>query len=105
MQVNLSKSELELIDTALTAWEKEAQQSAMTGSLLGVMLSGLAAKSEDDAERRAETASERARITLEKADAEMRRRRNIAILLRAKLIQAASVASEHEIDRPCEAEG
>ena len=38
MQIELNKSEIELIDKALETWEKDARSTAMMTSVFGAML-------------------------------------------------------------------
>jgi hypothetical protein len=38
MQIELTKQEIELLDTALDLWEKEPHTSGMASSMLGAML-------------------------------------------------------------------
>jgi len=89
MQIELNKNEIELIDTAPETWEKEAHQAAIMSSMLSVMTR----KTEDPKEKFvAEVKSEMAG-----AAKEAQQRRIKSILLRAKLFQALSRESEHDL--------
>lgn len=87
MNVDLSKAEVELLEQALVAWESEAMSSGMTGALLSAMLPG---SSKED--RRAEMERE-----LNAAKADGQKRRVKGVMLRAKLMQALSRESEHDV--------
>ena len=90
MQIELNKNEIELIDVALDIWEKAAQREAMMSSMFGVMM---LRRNEDSKEKiTAELKEEMA-----EANKESQRRRIKSILLRAKLFQALSRESEHDI--------
>lgn len=88
MQIVLSKHEVELLDKALQSWEGEATASALTGSIIGTMLSG--------AENREET-NKRVKKELEDAEKESQSRRVKSLLLRAKLYQSLMKESEHNL--------
>jgi hypothetical protein len=89
MILEISKTDAELLDAALTCYEKEAVYSAMTGSMLGLMLS-----SEDsrDEMKAAMTKS------MHEAELEGKQRRRRCTLLRARLIRAEARASEHALE-------
>ncbi len=89
MQIELNKNEIELIDTALDIWEKEAQRDAMLSSMLGVMTRRV--------EEPKEKIVEDMKSEMAEANKESQRRRIKSIMLRAKLFQALSRESEHDL--------
>lgn len=86
MQIELNKSEIELIDKALEIWEKESHSGAMLSAIFGTMLC-------PKAER--EIIDEKIKKDFKKAEEEGQARRVKSIMLRAKLYQALSRDSEH----------
>jgi hypothetical protein len=86
MQVDLNKKELEILDSALQAWEKEASGNAMIGSMFAAIL----VKDED----RMKEVTDRQMAKAAEKDA---LRKTQSLLLRAKLAQAAAPESEHEV--------
>lgn len=90
MNINLNKAELQLIDKALDAYEKEATSNSLMSSLLGAMLTPKDSLSLDKF-------LEQERQLQDKATQENRRRKHATIMLKAKLYQAEAVASEHEV--------
>ncbi len=89
MRVNLSNTEIELIEKALDTYEREASSEALMGSMLGMMLTPKDQRDEEKLRFKAE---------MEKAEEEMRHRRRVSTLLRAKLYQASALESEHVIE-------
>ncbi len=91
MKIGLSKFEVELLDQALEAWEKEPQSDAALGSIFAALISGPA-----NAERtKALMLEERQRGKQEQTS-----RRLKATLLRAKLLQSLALDSEHNFENP-----
>jgi patatin-like phospholipase/acyl hydrolase len=88
MQIELSQSEMTILEQALDCWEKDASTGAMMGGLFSLMLSP---KDERDNAKNAFKSEQ------EKALSEGQRRKRVSTLLRAKIYQAAALASEHEI--------
>jgi hypothetical protein len=86
MQIDLNKSEIELLDKALETWEKDAHSGALMGSVFGAMLTPKGSESE---------AQEEMRKSMKRADEETHSRRIKSVLLRAKLYQALARESEH----------
>lgn len=91
MQLELNKSEIELIDKALETWEKDAHSGAMMGAMLGAML---CPKDQREGE------SAKVKQELRAAEQEGQVRRVKSVLLRAKLYQALSRESEHTVETP-----
>lgn len=94
MNVNLNKSEIDVIEKALEQWENEPNSSGFSSLLMDVMFT-----SKEDRNKMGEDAMiEKVNKRHEAAANEVRRRKTVVILLRAKLIQAAANASEHEVE-------
>lgn len=89
MQIDLNKSEIELLDKALETWEKEPRQGAAMESVFMAILCPKEEREIEGARREAE---------LHKAQEESSHRRIKSILLRAKLYQALSRESEHDLE-------
>jgi hypothetical protein len=92
MKVELSQFEVELLDSALTAWEAEPSGDAMMTGFVGAMLGGLAGP--ESVERLKKDRDE----IKSRAVKESQKRRLKAALLRAKLLQALAVDSEHSVE-------
>jgi hypothetical protein len=88
MIIDLSKTELELISESIELWEKEPHSNGFSSMLMECMLTP---KEDRDGFK------EKIKEGTDKATAESNRRKRVAILLRAKLIQAEAKASEHEV--------
>lgn len=88
MNIELNKSEVELLDAALQVWEKETQSTALMGSMFSIML---CPKEFRDKEQ------EHNKIAMDKAELEAKKRQHKSLLLRAKLFQALSKYSEHDV--------
>ena len=84
MNIELSQTEIELLQDALECWEKDASSGAMIGSLLGIMLSP--PDKRDEEKRRND-------MELEKARKENMRRKNMSALQTAavSLISCRSI--------------
>lgn len=89
MQIDLNKSEIELLDRALESWERDPMGGALMSSVFASMLC-------PKDEREANAA--RREVELCKAQEESTQRRIKSILLRAKLYQALSRESEHDLE-------
>jgi hypothetical protein len=94
MNVDLSNSEIELIEKALKAWVEQPSADGTVNSMFGTILGSISGKQGRE-EMLAEVKVEQA-----KAGEEVRRRERASVLLRAKLMQAQARASEHEIETP-----
>jgi hypothetical protein len=88
MIIDLSKTELELISESIDLWEKEPHSAGLSSMLMGAMF---CPKEERD------SLKDTVKKDMDKATLEANRRKRVAILLRAKLIQAEAKASEHEV--------
>jgi hypothetical protein len=91
MIIELTPSDVRLIEAALDAYEKQPSADGFSTSMLGMMLTP---KDERDGWK------SDMQNTMRRAEADVKARRNAGILLRAKLIQASAVASEHEEVQP-----
>jgi len=87
MQIELSKAEVELLDTALEAWEKEAHTEGLIEAIVRGMM-----QPRTEAEARKET-----KAAFEVARSQGKTRRMKALMLRAKLFQALARESEHDV--------
>lgn len=96
MRIELSKHEVEMMDSALTAWEKEPGQDAAMGGIMGAIIGSMAAR-EGHHEARSEFRDEQVKQKAT-SDKETQRRRLAGALLRAKLLQALNIDSEHSFD-------
>lgn len=88
MTVELSKSEIELIDKALETWERDDMSTAMMSSMLGSMIGPRVSETESKA---------RIRQEIEEAQDKCQQKRIKAALLRAKLFQSLARDSEHTL--------
>lgn len=88
MNVELSKNEIELLDTALQSWEKEPGLSAMFYSMLKLALAP------KEQEQEAQKSSEN---SIRDAEKETQSRRIKAVMIRAKLFQVLARESEHDL--------
>ncbi len=79
MENNLSSKEIDILVDALEAWERKD----MTGKLMGGLLKAMIAK--DDPVMKAKMEEEE-RIENEKEEKEARQRKEVALMLKAKLI-------------------
>ena len=86
MTIELSQKELTLLDEAIQVWESAPGRDTMGLSLLSCML----IKDKDEAKR------ENDKLFAD-SESKMKTRKSQALLLRAKLMQASALASEHEI--------
>jgi len=79
MQIEISKSEIELLDKALEVWEKDASSQALMGLMLHAMVGPKASEDElnDKTEKR-----------MKLIENETQSRRVKSVFLRAKLFQA-----------------
>lgn len=96
MKIELSVKEVEMIDTALKAWERAPHSEGMTCTLLTTMLTP-----KEDREK----VTDHVKEEMAKAGAEARRREAASLLLRAKLAQACAAQSEHDIEASVQKEG
>ena len=85
METAFTSEEITILLKALDAWEHEATSGAMMGSMLGMAI----LKDKDESKKYMDE-------TMQKADKETERRKEDAILLRAKLvtIKRALVATQ-----------
>lgn len=89
MTIELNKPEIELIDQALEVWEKEEQQTTMMTSLFSAILCP-----PEQREKEKATSAE----AMKKAKDATTERRMKATLIRARLFQALTRQSEHDVD-------
>lgn len=87
MQVELNRKEIQILDEALVAWEKESTSTAMVGSMFASMLIRDEEKAKDVCEKH-----------MREAASKDKNRKNQSLMLRAKLAQADAQLSEHEIN-------
>jgi hypothetical protein len=88
MQLDLSKSELALLDEALKCWQASPHSESMCVTLISVMLGG---KNQNK-----EQMESQVKAAQREAEAIVRERERKALLLRAKLLQAENRQSEHD---------
>lgn len=88
MNVELSKNEIELLDTALQSWEKEPGLSAMFSSMLKLVLAPK--EQEEEAQKSSEN-------SMRAAEKETQSRRIKAVMIRAKLFQVLTRESEYDL--------
>lgn len=94
MKIELSQFEVELLDQALSVWEKEPSTDAAMGGIIGTILTGMAGRGHADGDAmRAEMKSSR-----DDAEKKVQKRRLQAALLRAKLLQELAVNSEDSLE-------
>lgn len=91
MNIELTKQEAELLDTALDLWEKEPHSTGMVSLMLGSLFRGERSKQEIEAVSRAEQ---------DTARKEAHRRRMQSALIRVKIAQALNRDSEHDVIQP-----
>lgn len=91
MNIEISKSEAELIDEALKEWAHAPTMSNMMASILCRGLGGKAGQSEGEIEAKT-------REDVRKNNAEVAQRERRTLLLRAKIMQAVTRESEHVIE-------
>lgn len=91
MTIELSRSDVALIQEALTVWERDPNRSALVTGMLDCMLTSKTERDESVLKTRMEASTKRAEET-------MRDRRSRSILLQAKLLQADARRSEQEVD-------
>jgi hypothetical protein len=89
MKVDLNQNEIRIINEALDAWEKECAQEAMSSLLLGAIFRPEGQSKEEERKE----ASAQAEFARKQTSA----RRNQSIMLRAKLITADALESEHTV--------
>jgi hypothetical protein len=87
MKIDLSPFEIELLDKALDAYEAQPSSSGFIGALLGAAILRDEQKAEEFM-RKQQTEAER--VT--------KQRRMKVALLRAKLLQAVAIDSEHSLE-------
>ena len=90
MILDLSNHEIELIDSALKVWSQQPMADGMSSSLIGAMFRG----PNHDRERLG--AEIKAEIAEAKSETQQRERQ--VLLLRAKLLQAQTRQSEHDVE-------
>ena len=78
MQIELSQSEMELLQDALECWEKDAMSGATLGAVLGAILTPKEGRQQEELRREEEH---------RKAKEETQRRKQRSLMLRAKLAQ------------------
>ncbi len=91
MQIDLSKTEIELIDKALEVWEKDPMSSQTFSLLAGSVLCPTSQREEF----KAETATR-----MKEGEKEVQVRRMRSVMLRAKLFQGLARESEHDLSTP-----
>ncbi len=92
MQVDLSEHEIKILDAALQAWERDPERDSVMGGVMYSLLSRTAGEAD---EKRIDSKVEQMRKTGEKVTQD---RRITATLLRAKLFQALTRASDHDVE-------
>lgn len=90
MNVELSKNEIELLDTALQSWEKEPGSSEMLSSMLKLMLTP---------KEHVEETHRLSEGSMKAAEKESQSRRIKAVMIRARLFQVLARESEHDLSR------
>jgi hypothetical protein len=88
MNIELNKTELELLDEALQSWEREPTSGAMVGSMIGMIMA-------DDKDRMQAVADKQR----QEANKKVKERRYRSTLLRAKLLQALNRESEFPMEK------
>ena len=93
MNINLNQKELEIIDEALQCWEKQPNSDAFSGALLGSIFKSMARKEGETFDSKDDSA----RQQIDAAEKICKSRKNQSLLLRAKIMQASALQSEHEV--------
>lgn len=97
MKIELSQFEVELLDAALTVWEKEPSTDASMSGIMGAIFSGIAGR--DGNSETAATIKNDMKQMRADADKSVQKRRIQAALLRAKLLQSLAIDSEHAVEQ------
>lgn len=95
MKIELSQFEVEMLDAALTVWEKEPSADAAMGGIMGAIFAGMAGRKNPE---HRDTIKDDMRNMRNDAEKLVQKRRLQAALLRAKLLQGLAVNSEHSFD-------
>jgi len=95
MKIELSQFEVELLDQALSVWEKEPHSEASMSGLVGVMLAGITGRENPEG---AESIRGDVKLMRTQAEKTVQKRRLQAALLRAKLLQGLAIDSEHSVE-------
>lgn len=97
MQIELSQSELNLIDAALRAWVAEPLTTCFSQAIIATTLRSIRAKPGEQPAPWDPTDENSPEFLHAKGEKEQRRREDVVILFRAKLLQAKARASEHDL--------
>jgi hypothetical protein len=93
----LTSQEINQLIEALIAWEKEPSQQELQGSLFGVMFAGVGAKTDEERRVAVDAAKAKSGRLMEKAKQEDQIRREVSVILQAKLLSMRNAAINTEL--------
>lgn len=91
MKVELSAHEMDMIDKALVCYQNEPGNKGMSTMMLSAIFAREENREDKDREMQRKT---------EEIQDETRKRERQVLLLRARLMQAATINSDHELTEP-----
>lgn len=92
--MNLTVKDINTLIAAMSSWEKEPEREALQTSMMGVVFARVGPLNRKDADDAVAEAKRKGDESMAKAEVEARARREVSVLLQAKLIMMRNEIKE-----------